>query len=84
MKVARTFTIEQEIAELLKKEANQSDLINRLLKQHFSSGKLSKEVLESSMSNKRIEINKLKLEMEELTKQHIELTRPRTLMERIH
>ena len=35
MRVMRSFTIDVELAERLKKEGNQSTLINDLLRQHF-------------------------------------------------
>jgi len=61
MKVARTYTLEQEIVAKLKTEENASALIERLLSQHFEmTRKRSPEEIRQEIAIKKIELDAMK------------------------
>jgi len=57
MRTARTFTLDQDIAERLRKEENQSDLINKLIGDYFKTKDfdgMTKEQLEAELAIVRL------------------------------
>ena len=57
MKVMRTYTIEEEIAERLKKEGNASKLINQLLEEYFHKSDINSMTIEElEREQKKLEI----------------------------
>jgi len=67
MKIARLFTIDEEIARTLSTISNQSNLVNQLLKEHFASVEHNALTnLEQEMKKKRLEIKQFKQKMRKI------------------
>lgn len=60
MRIARTFTIEEDIIKKLNKSGNKSELINRILKEYFD----KEDINQMSAKQLRAEIEVRKLEKE--------------------
>lgn len=69
MKVNKLFTIDQELLEDLKKEPNQSKIINSLLKDYFNhTGHLREVEIKAKITQKKLLVSNLGEEIEELEK----------------
>ena len=66
MRTARTFTIEQDLAERLRNEENQSDLINQLIRDYYKTKDF--EGLSKEQLKKELKIRKMQQAIEEFRK----------------
>ena len=83
MKSNRMLTIDHEINLKLGEESNASKLINDLLKAHYGTGKLSKEVVEMSIGIDEQTILKAKDNITRAKSQLKELNKPKSMEERV-
>lgn len=83
MKINKLMSLDFELVEKLKKEQNASKLVNDLIKQHYSGGQMSKDALRQEIINKKALVAGETHNLKELESQMNELTRPKTMAERI-
>jgi hypothetical protein len=84
MKGNKLLSLDVELLEKLKKEGNASALINDLLKAHYSGGAMNKEALTKAIVVQEAELAAQKSNLAALRAQMKEMTRPKTIEERIH
>jgi len=67
MKIARTYTIDIELAERLRKQGNASETVNRLLEDYFSEGgKMSRANIQTEIVEKKAAMEKIRIDITKL------------------
>ena len=84
MKQNITVCINQDLVTKLQKEKNKSGLINELVTNHYAGERMSKEALTHAIQAQKHKLSDEKLKMELLEAQMKELTRPRTMEEKLN